>query len=176
MEDELDFSIERTVRGSELLSGTGRLGRLAWLGRKIKDDDLYHLQDGAFSQLLFNEVIESYVNGQFVAAIILGFSFIERAIAGRLHHVNAKIADRGRSNELISAAFERGWLTTTERDALTKLGALRNSIIHFREHLSEDRPEVRSLLGAMTLPQMMEADAKLIVETAILSVLNATAL
>lgn len=176
MEEMLDFSIARTVRGSELLGGSGRASRIAWLATKIKENDLYHLQDGAFSQLLFHETAESYVNGQFVATIVLGFSFIERAIAGRLHHVNDKVAERGSSEQLIAAALKRQWITREESEALNRLRLLRNPVIHFRGHLELERPEVKALLSARSVPQLLEGDAMATLEAAIHVVLNATAL
>lgn len=175
MSDELDFSHDVTVSGDELLSGTGRPGRIGWLAQRIRKDDLFMLQDGSFSKLLFIETIECFVGGQFIATVVLGFSLIERAIAGRLSHVGDKKAAKGKSEDLMVSALNKGWLSQTEFDQINELRALRNPVVHFREHLSMSRPEVKATINGRDIPQMLESDAKRILEAAI-HVLGKTAL
>ena len=114
MPNNIDFSPDRAITGSDLLGGSGRLGRVEWLAKHFSAGDLYLLQDGAFSQLLFTDVLETFVGGQFIATIILGFSFIERTIAGRLFFVGEKDAAMGKSEALLNAALRKGWLTIDE--------------------------------------------------------------
>lgn len=90
MPNSIDYSLDHPVSGSQLLGGSDRLGRVTWLSKHIHDDDLYLLQDGAFSKLLLTEVLETFVSGQFIATVFLGFSFIERTIAGRLYFMGEK--------------------------------------------------------------------------------------
>lgn len=175
MSDELDFSLDVTVSGDELLGGTGRPGRIGWLAQRIRKDDLFLLQDGSFSKLLFNETIECFVSGQFIATVVLGFSLIERAIAGRLSHVGDRKAAKGRSKDLMVAALKKGWLSQTEFDQIKELGALRNPVVHFCEHLDMNRPEVKATVHGRDISQMLESDAKRILEAAI-HVLGKTAL
>lgn len=175
MSDELDFSLDVTVSGVELLSGTGRPGRIGWVAQRIRKDDFFLLQDGVFSKLLFNETIECFVGGQFIATIVLGFSLIERAIAGRLSHVGDKKAAKGRSEELMVSALNKGWLSQTEFDHIKELRALRNPVVHFREHLDKSRPEFRATVNEQETSQMLESDARRILEAAI-HVLGKTAI
>lgn len=167
MPNDFDFSFDHAVSGDALLGGTGQLGRMSWLGKRLRENDLYLLQDGTFSKLLFNEILECFVGGQFIATIVLGFSFIERTIAGRLSHVGKKAAARGSSEELIESALQWEWLTQTEHDHINELRTLRNPIVHFREPLTETRPEVKATLNARSTAQMLETDAKKILEAAI---------
>ena len=83
MGNEVDFSTSQSISGSAILGG-GRLDRAAWVASRISTDNLYLLQDGEFSRLLLHETLECFVNGQFIATIAIGFSFIERSISGRL--------------------------------------------------------------------------------------------
>lgn len=167
MADELDFSFERSVTGEELLLGNGRLERLAWLRKRVPPGDLFFLQDGEFSKMVFQEAADSFVNGQFISAIVLGFSFIERTIAGRLSHVGEKQLARSRSEEIFDAAQKRGWLSETEHKSLEALRTLRNPITHFREPLHADRPEIRALFQAKTPTLLLEADARKVLDAAI---------
>lgn len=175
MSDELDFSLDVTVSGDVLLSGTERLGRIEWLARRIRKDDLFLLQDGSFSKLLFIETIECFLGGQFIATVVLGFSLIERAIAGRLFHVGDEKAAKRKSEELMVSALNKGWLSQTEFNQIGELRALRNSVVHFRGHLSMSRPGVNAAVNGQDISQMLESDARRILEAAI-HVLGKTAL
>jgi hypothetical protein len=175
MTTELEFSCDRPVYGEELLGGTGQLARASWVAKHVRDDDIFFMQDGTLSQLLFKEVLSSYVAGQYIATIILGFSLIERTVAGRLAFVDDKSGALAKSEDLLRNALERKWLKKEEHELLNELRKLRNAIFHFRDHLSETRPEVRAALNARTTEQVLEADAKRILEAAI-HVLAKTAL
>ena len=175
MKTEFDFSFDRPVSGEELLGGSGQLARARWLTKHVRDDDLYLMQDGTLSQLLFKEVLNTFVAGQYIATIVLAFSLIERTVAGRLAFVGEKSAALGKSEALLESALERGWLRTEEHELLDKLRKLRNPIVHFRDHLSETRPEIRAALNARTTEQILESDAKKILEATI-HVLQKTAL
>lgn len=175
METEFDFSFDRPVYGEELLGGSGQLARASWVARRVRNDDVYFMQDGTLSQLLFKEVLSTFVSGQYIATIVLAFSLIERTVAGRLAFVGDKSATKSNSVQLLKSALERGWLKQDEHDLLDELRKLRNPIVHFHDHLSETRPEIRATLSARTTEQMLEGDAKQILEATI-HVLQKTAL
>jgi hypothetical protein len=175
METEFNFSFDRPVYGEELLGGSVQLARASWVARRVRNDDVYFMQDGTLSQLLFKEVLSTFVSGQYIATIVLAFSLIERTVAGRLAFVGDKPAALANSVPLLKSALERGWLKQEEHDLLDELRKLRNPIVHFRDHLSETRPEVRAALSARTTEQILESDAKQILEATI-HVLQKTAL
>ncbi|WP_038177884.1 hypothetical protein [Vibrio rhizosphaerae] len=99
--DELDFDLTHTINLEELLVGSGKLDRLLILLSKMKKGDLYFLQDGKRSKVVFQEAVEIYINGQFISAIALGFSFIERTIAGRLWFLGERKMSKERSDKLL---------------------------------------------------------------------------
>lgn len=172
MADEIDFSTSRAAFGAELLPNAGQAERLAWLIASLPPRDLYFLQDGSFSVELFREAAQSYINGQFISAVVLGFSFLERTIAGRLHYVGASTA-AGKSADLIQEAFAKGWLSAQEKEQLHQLRKLRNPVIHFREGF--EHPDIAAILQAKTLPQYLEGAAKSVMGAAI-HVANKTAI
>ncbi len=175
MAAELDFSFDRPVYGKELFGGSGQLARASWLARQIRDDDIYFMQDGTLSQLLFKEVLNSYVLGQYIAAIVLGYSLIERTLAGRFSFIGEIKIAAAKSEILLKKAAERGWLSGEEVQLLDELRKLRNPIVHFRDHLSRARPEVRAAVNGGTTQQVLEEDAQKIIEATI-HVLSKTAL
>jgi len=135
MGDDFDFSMDSacTVKTEELFSGSGRLERLNWIYSRLAKSDLFFLQDGQRSKIIFQEAVGFFVNGQFIAAISLGFSFIERTIAGRLWNIGEKKLAQTRSNsKLLKAAQQHGWLTEGEVIAITNLRDVRNYVTHFR--------------------------------------------
>ena len=175
MKNEIDFSLDHPIDGKELLSASGPLRRSAWLLERIRKDDLFLLQDGAYSQLLFAEVLNLFVSGHFIATTVLAFSFIERAIAGRLSHNGEKSMANGSSTELLDAALRERWLTAEEHANLNELRNVRNPLIHFRDHSAATRPEVKAVLSAKTTEEQIETDAIRTLEAAI-HVLNKTAI
>jgi len=175
MTTELEFSFDHPVFGQELLGGNGYLARASWVAKRIREDDIFHMQDGTLSQLLFKEVLSSFVAGQYIAAIVLGFSLIERTVAGRLAFIGDNDAALAKSEDLLKNAFDRKWLKEEEYDLLNKLRKVRNPIVHFRDPLSESRPEVRAASTAQSTIQILEEDAKCILDAAI-RVLGKTAL
>jgi hypothetical protein len=46
METEFDFSFDRHVYGEELLGGSVQLARASWVARRVRNDDVYFMQDG----------------------------------------------------------------------------------------------------------------------------------
>ena len=175
MKNEIDFSLDHPINGKELLSASGPLRRSAWLSERIRKDDLFLLQDGAYSQLLFIEVLELFVGGHFIATTILAFAFIERAVAGRLFFIGKKTKAQGNSEKLLKAALEETWLTDEEYTYLNELREVRNPLVHFRDHLAATRPEVKAVLCAKTTREQIETDAIRTLEAAI-HVLHKTAI
>ncbi len=160
----LNFS---SAFSDSLLGGTGQLARASWLAKRVREDNVYFMQDGTLSEILFKEILNSFVAGQFIATIILGFSLIERTVAGRLAFVGDKAA-LAKSEDLLKNALEHEWLGKEEHELLDELRkSMRNPIVHFRDHLSETRPELRAPLNARTIEQQLEADAKKILEATI---------
>lgn len=169
MSNDSDYSLDQAILGSELLGGSSRLGRVTWLSKHLRENDLYLLQDGAFSKLLFTEVLETFVGGQLIATIILGFSLIERTIAGRLYFLGENNVEKMRGEALLNAALQKEWLTTEEHKLLNELRKLRNPFVHFHDPQANTRPEARAAT------QILESDAKRFLETTI-HVLKKTAL
>lgn len=162
-----DFSTNVAVLGDELFGGSDRLKRFFLLTTHVNKNDLLLFQDGEFSKLLFIEMLESFVNAQFIATIQLGFSFIERVIAGRVSFVDDSANEKTRSFELFKIALQKTWLTPDECTQLKFLLDNRNAIVHFRDQSNESRPEIVAVMNTKTLPQQLEADANKILVMAI---------
>lgn len=172
--DEIDFSLAKSVTADELLRGSGNLEKLAWVNSKLKKSDLYLLQDGKNSKCLFQEAVSSYINGQNLAAIALGYSFIERAIAGRFWHIGKRSIAKGKSEKLLESAQKQGWITKGELIALNNQRDVRNYVLHFKAPKKGD--EKISKISSFDIASVgAHKNAKKIIETAI-NVLHKTSL
>ncbi|MGE0338093.1 MAG: hypothetical protein AB7Q76_22565, partial [Gammaproteobacteria bacterium] len=118
----------------------------------------------------------SVVGGQdHIATIALGFSFIERTIAGRLWSVGEKEKANTRHNsKLLSFAKDRGWLTDGEVTALNNLRDVRNYVVHFKDPDSV-KTKVRNIFEKQPRSLDFEKDAYAVMQAAI-DVLSKTSL
>ena len=164
-----------SVPGDALLGKSGHLRRAQFLASKIDKTGLYFLQDGTITQRLFIEASETYAAGQFMATIVLGFSFIERTIAGRLNYLGKSKEAQARSEQLLATAKDAGWLTSEEHSKLEELRKFRNPVVHFRDSLDQSRPEVQAALAAKTTEEYLELQAREVLVAAI-HVLNTSAI
>jgi hypothetical protein len=76
---------------------------------------------------------------------------------------------------LLTVARANDWLTEDELADLTVLRQFRNSLVHFKDPLDLNRPEIQALLSARTTAELLEKRARTVIR-AIGHVLNYTAL
>lgn len=163
------------MSGEALMGSSGRVRRARLLAEGIDRTGLYFLQDGTLTHRLFIEAAETFLSGQFISTTILGFSFIERTIAGRLHHLGKKSESKSKSEVLFKHAKKYKWLSDEEYQNLEEIRKFRNPIVHFKDPLDESRPEIQALLNAKTTKEYLEVQAERVLMAAI-HVLNYTAL
>lgn len=173
--DPLEYSYSYRVNGEDLVGGIGRLKRLRFVTERVDPTGLYWLQDGEMAHRYILEAIENYISGQFLGAALLAFGFLERTIAARLHHAGQAEKAKDRSEVLFKLARDYGWITSDEYTTLEALRRSRNPLVHFKDPLSDVRPEIRALLSAKTTEEHLQTIARTTLEAAI-SVLNATSL
>lgn len=175
---EMDMSLSHHAAGEDLFKASDRqkLARSAWLNAQINPTCLYFFQDGQFSRELFQEAVSCFIDGYFIATIVLAFAFIERSIAGRLSHCGDMGTARKSSQDLLKEARNRQWLSANEYASLDELRERRNPVTHFREHEDENRPESRAKARKTEMSESLEADGQAILDAAIKYMLNKTSL
>ena len=124
--------------------------------------------------MIFQEAADSYVNGQFISCIALGFSFIERTIAGRLWHLNEKSLSKKSGESLLSEALNKKWISEGEFVSLNNLRRLRNYTVHFQPP-SDDENNVKDLFAPDPRSIDFEENAKQVMLAAI-NVLHKTSI
>jgi hypothetical protein len=138
----------------------GRLARLDWLADLMPPCEYLTFPGGWMAKSLFEEARYCFAYGQFLAAVVLGLSYIEHTLAGLLYAGGRSDLERASITVLLREAIELGWLTEEEYKNLEHARALRNPIAHFRRPLSEDTIESRSLVQNEQSYEVLEADAR----------------
>ena len=165
----IDFSFRDSdaVFGKELLAKVGTDHRSMWIRSKIRENDLYFFQDGKLSQVLFLETLACFEERHFSAVVVLAFTFIERSIAGRFFSQGHGDPRNLTSENLLKKGSELGWLSKHEFEHLDQLRQIRNSLVHFRDPLHPERPEIRAVLSAKLPTELLESDAQTVLGAAI---------
>lgn len=137
-----------------------RLDRLQWLLNITPVSDKWLFHGGWLSKYLFEEARNCFVYGQFIATIVLGFSFIEHSIASILYGSGQNNIRRSRADNLLEEARQQGLLDETEYQRLEHIRKLRNPIVHFRQPGDYERVEYKAVLADDHPYVILENDAR----------------
>jgi hypothetical protein len=141
-----------------------RAARLAWLLTVTPPAKIWLFPGGWLGQQLFEEARYCFVYGQFVASAVLGFAFVERTLAAMHYGSGRNDLQRATSEKLFKEGHNAGWLSGTDLSAFEKARKLRNPLVHFRTPLHAELPESRSFAEVREPHEVVETDAKAILE------------
>lgn len=141
-----------------------RAERLAWLIQVTPPAEIWLFPGGWLGQQLFEEARYSFIYGQFVASAVLGFAHVERTLAAMFYGSVRNDLQRATSEKLFKEAQCAGWLSESDLATFEKARRLRNPLVHFRVPLHEDLPESRSFKEDRDPYEVVESDAKQILE------------
>lgn len=126
--------------------------RIAWLAeddaksREIRAERLQELLDtmpissggfqffngGEETMTCFQEVRRCYLDGSYMAVVLLSLLYIERELAALLYAEGWNPAKSARLGSLLEEAHDRGVLSKSDWQAFRELADIRNSYAHFR--------------------------------------------
>lgn len=141
-----------------------RAARLAWLLEATPRNEIWVFPGGWLGQQLFEEARYCFIYGQFIASAILGFAFVERTLAAMFYGAGRNDLERATSERLFKEAVAVGWLNDHELQVFENARRLRNPLVHFRPPLHKELPETRSAHSDRHPNEVVEGDAKLILE------------
>jgi len=98
------------------------------------------------TKFLFEETRYCFAYGQFLAAIVLGLSYIEHTVAAMFYAMGRDDLQKSSVTELLREAVRDGWIERTEFKALERARKLRNTVTHFRRPLRKDTVESRAVV------------------------------
>lgn len=137
-----------------------RVARLDWLAKEMPKGEHVAFHAGLVGKYLFEEAKYCFVYGQYLATIMLGFSFIERTIAALFYESGRNDLQRASARTLLQEAHGSGWLPDTDFERLNEARERRNPIVHFRPPLEEDTIEYRMISENELAYEVIEADAR----------------
>ena len=141
-----------------------RIERLEWLTNYTPSKEYLVFHGGLIAKYLFEETRYCYVYAQFLATIILGFSFIEHTLTALFFASGRNDLERANVSKILSEANKIGWLSDEEYQNLLKAKKIRNSVIHFRKPLSKEAIDFKAVIENKHQYEIIEEDAKYVLQ------------
>ena len=138
----------------------GRIDRLVWLASELPGVEYLTFPGGWMAKHLYEEARYCFVYAQFLAAIVLGFAFVERTLAAMFYAAGRNDLETVGASVLFREAVALGWLSQEEHDWLERARKLRNPVTHFRRALHQDTIEYRSVTEQKLAYAIVEEDAR----------------
>lgn len=141
-----------------------RLDRLEWLANITSKNGNWLFHGGQLTKYLFEEARYCFVYGQFLAAIILGLSFVEHSLASILFGWGRNDLERANFSDLIKEALDQGIIDQNENLHIEKARSIRNAITHFRQPGDEERIELTTIIQNAQPYEIIENEARNVME------------
>ena len=155
---------EEWLVSEDVTCKSDRIARLDWLARSMPQAEYLTFPAGLTSKYLFEEARYSFVYGQFLASILLGFAFIEVTLSSWFYISGRNDLERATASKLLFEAKEAAWLTEDEYVRIEDIRCNRNPVTHFRPPLSTDTIEYRALTESNHPYSVIEQDARYVME------------
>jgi hypothetical protein len=143
-----------------------RVARLEWLTSQAPRGEIWAFPGGWLDRQLFEQARYCFVYGQFLGTAILGFAYVERTLASMFYASGRNNLQRATSEKLFREALAEGWLDEQEFEIVDKVRRLRNPLVHFHKPLHDDLPESRAMQEERGPYDVIESDARRILEVA----------
>lgn len=137
-----------------------RIERLEWLINNTPSKEFLIFHGGSITKYLFEETRYCFIYAQFLATIVLGFSFIEHTLTALFYASGRDDLERANISKILSEANKMGWLSDEEYQQLLKAKKIRNPVTHFRKPLNQETKDFRSILENKHQYKIIEEDAK----------------
>lgn len=120
------------------------------------------------SSLAYGEARSSFVNGNYVATIMLCQSLMEHLLAAYLHGtLMLELKAKQKFGETLKECQSRGLLCDGDVHDLQRLGQLRNPLAHYRNINDADHLDRRAMTTEEQPFEICEADAEFAIRTVI---------
>ncbi len=138
----------------------GRIDRLVWLASVLPAAEFLAFPGGWMAKQLYEEPRYCFAYAQFLAAIVLGFAFIEHTLAATFYASGRNDLERASASVLFREAVGIGWLSAEEHAWLERAKEFRNPVTHFRRPGYKDTVEHRSVTENEVPYSILEEDAR----------------
>jgi hypothetical protein len=168
-----DFIAELTecVEEEDERTRADRVERAAWVLSLGWSENGYLLFGGHGSLAPWDELRQAFINGEFVATILVGQAFMEQTLAGYLDLAGGSSVGRSGLAEILEQFRDRGWINETEFNVLDEVRRLRNPYAHYRDVQHKDNLGRRIMAEREDYTVLIERDARSVVR-ALMHLLN----
>lgn len=151
----------------------GRATRLVWLRRHGEPESGWLLNGGFETSTAFGEAGACFVNGDFMATILLVQTVVEHLLGGMIamYCDDDRAAYRSPYKTLLSRALNEQFLTTDEYELFDQLRQARNPHAHPRGVNDRSSLIRRAMDSGVAIDELIEADARAAL-TALVGLLN----
>lgn len=115
---------------------------------------------GEASQICFEEVRRCYMDGSYMAVVLLALAYVERVLAAVLYAAGWEAAKKAPFGEVLRKAHQDGFLSDLDWRAYQDLARLRNSHAHFRSPGSSESMTARMVEENAFPREVLAKDAK----------------
>ena len=120
---------------------------------------------GLISKHVFEEARHCFLYGQFLAAIVMGLSFIEISLGAAFYGIGRNDLERAGIAELAEEALKMEWITKEDFEAIERIRVYRNPVTHFRRPGHDSRIETRAFMHGFLPYEIIEKDARHVIQT-----------
>jgi len=140
-----------------------RVERAAWVLSFGWSENGYMLFGGHGSLAPFDELRQAFINGEFVATVLLGQAFLEQLLAGYLDLAGGGVVGSPGLAEILKQFRDRGWIDETDFGVLDDVRRLRNPYAHYRDAQHKDNLARRVMTEREDYTVLIERDARSVV-------------
>lgn len=115
---------------------------------------------GEASETCFGEVRRCYLDGSYMAVVLLCLAYVERELAAALYAAGWEAAKKARLRDILEKAHEDGVLSEREWRTYEELAHLRNSHAHFRAPGNPESMMARTVEENALPREVLAKDAK----------------
>ncbi len=156
----IDNNDEQWLNDEDQAKFPARLERLKFLGEQHGGPRDKLITGGLIGYLAFEEACWCFINGQFIACVVLTQIVLEHILAGLFRMFGQdKIADSGFKLLLGKARAER-FISQDEFEKFNSIRERRNPYIHNRRPLAPNSIETRMLQANAPYEEIVEHDAR----------------
>lgn len=148
-----------------------RVERAAWVLSLGWSENGYLLFGGHGSLAPLDELRQAFINGEYVATILLGQAFLEHTLAGYLDLVGGGSVGSPGLAKILTEFHDRGWIDDMAFKALDEVRQLRNPYAHYRGFDHPDNLGRRVMTAGEDYTTLIERDARSVVR-ALMQLLN----
>ena len=151
---------ERWIGREDRTCRQDRIERLVWLASLLPQAEYLTFPSGWMGKQLYEEARYSFVYAQFLAAIVLGFAFIEHTLAAMFRAAGRNDLNKARPSVLFQEAVVVGWFLPEDQGWFERVRKLRNPAAHFRPPFRRDTIEYRAVTQRELPYALLEEDAR----------------